>query len=139
MSHAWTQLYVHCVWATHGRLPLITSQVEPRLYSAIIAKVRDFDCHLLAIGGVEDHVHLFVRFPPTIALSLLMKEVKGASSHLMNHDASTGEAFKWQVGYGAFTVSKRSVDSVVDYVRNQKARHANRQLIDDLERANDDE
>jgi REP element-mobilizing transposase RayT len=65
-----------------GALPaqLITPQVEPRLYLAFIAKVRDFDCHLLAIGGVEDQVHLFVRFPPTVALSLLMKEVKGAPS-----------------------------------------------------------
>ncbi len=67
---------------------------------------------------MPDHTHVLVRFPPTLALSDLIKEMKGTSSHYMNHDGGTGVAFKWQVGYSAFTVSKRSVENVIDYVRN---------------------
>jgi REP element-mobilizing transposase RayT len=66
---------VHFVWATYKRLPLIKPQFEPRLYSAMADKCRELGCHPLAIGGVEDHVHLFVRFTPTVVLARLMKEV----------------------------------------------------------------
>ncbi len=130
----YTQLFVHCVWATFGRLPIIKREYEPILYAAIAAKCRELHCHVLAIGGIEDHVHLLTGFPTTLALAQLLKEVKGSTSHLMNHDAGIADVFKWQGGYGAFTVSKRSIDSVSDYIRNQKARHANGQLIAELER-----
>ncbi len=138
MSHTYTQLYVHFVWTTHARLPLITPEAEPNIHNIIASKTANFDCHLLAVGGMPDHMHVLVHFPPTLALSDLVKEMKGMSSHYMNHDGSTGDAFKWQSGYGAFTVSKRSVESVIDYVRNQKTRHANNQLIDELERISDE-
>ena len=134
MSAPYTQLYLHCVWATFNRLPLITPAVESRLYAAMAAKCRELKCHVLAIGGDADHVHLFVRFSPTTEIATLIKEVKGASSHLVNHAITPAEAFKWQGGYGAFTVSKRSMEAVIDYIKNQKTRHANRQLIDELEK-----
>lgn len=134
MSGPYLQLYVHCVWSTFDRLPLIHSEYESRLYAAIAAKCQQLNCRVLAIGGDADHVHLFVSFPATLAIAQLMKEVKGATSHLVNHEFKLEDEFKWQGGYGAFTVSKRSVESVVAYVRSQKEHHADRKLIDELEK-----
>ena len=134
MRAPYTQLYLHCVWSTYKRLPLILPGIQQRVYAGISAKCRELNCHVLAIGGDVDHVHLFVRFPTTLAVATLLKEVKGATSQLVNHEIAPGEAFRWQGGYGAFTVSKRSAESVTAYVRNQRGRHANRQLIDELER-----
>ena len=133
MQHSLTQLYVHLVWATHERLPLIVPAVEPLLYAVILAKCRDCECHVLALGGIEDHVHLFVQFPATISIARLTKEVKGASSHFMNHEGYSPHQFRWQGGYGAFTVGKRSQDLLVEYVCNQKKHHNTQQLIGDLE------
>jgi putative transposase len=84
-------------------------------------------CTVIAIGGVEDHVHLLVGFPPTLAVSELVKKVKGTSSHLVNskHD----DFFKWQGAYGAFTVSQRSLDKVADYIRNQEMHHQQKASI----------
>jgi putative transposase len=78
-------------------------------------------CTVIAIGGVEDHVHLLVGFPPTLAVSELVKKVKGTSSHLVN--SKNDDFFKWQGAYGAFTVSQRSLDKVADYIRNQEMHH----------------
>ena len=133
MSSSYHQLYVHLVWATFKRLPLITLAVEPQLHSVISAKVESLGCATLAVGGIEDHVHLVARFPPTAAISDLAKAAKGASSHFMNHVATPQMRFQWQEGYGAFTFSKLSIDDVVAYVRNQKTRHASRKLIADFE------
>jgi len=133
-----TQLYVHLVWATWDRLPLVTAEIEPRLYAAIAEKCRELQCHPIAIGGIQDHVHLLVRIPTTLSIADLAKGVKGSTSHLMTHVIASHSEFKWQGSYGAFTVSKSGVDRVAEYIRGQKVHHAALQLIDDLERCNEE-
>ena len=83
MRAPYTELYLHCVWATWDRLPLVTDDIEARLYAAIAAKCRELKCVPLAIGGVEDHVHLVVRLHTTVSVAQLLKGVKGSSSHLV--------------------------------------------------------
>jgi putative transposase len=133
MRAPYTQLFVHCVWATWDRLPLITSAVEQRLYASITTKCRELDCVVLALGGVEDHVHLLVRIPTTLTIAGLVREVKGSSSHLMTHAISPNTFFKWQGAYGAFSVSKDDIDRVAAYIQAQKTHHSNVYLIAEWE------
>jgi len=76
MREPFTHLYVHLVWATWDRLPLIQPAVEKRLYGAMIKKCREFKCIPIRVGGVEDHTHLLVRLHPTTAVAKLVQEVK---------------------------------------------------------------
>ncbi len=78
---------------------------------------------MLAIGGVEGHVHVLVRIPTTVSVAGLVKQIKGSSSHLVTHRLGGRETFKWQGGYGAFTVSKENVPAVRRYVLRQKEHH----------------
>jgi len=118
-------------------MPLVTPQIEPQVYAVIASKCEELVCTPIAIGGIEDHVHLLVRFPPTLPLTKLIGEVKGASSHLVTHKLAPHSFFKWQASYGVFTVSLRSLDQVAAYVRNQKQRHARNMLLAELERCAD--
>jgi REP element-mobilizing transposase RayT len=93
MRAPFTQLYVHTVWSTWDRLPLINPVFEPNLYAAVAVKCRELQCEPLAIGGIENHVHLLVRLNPTVAIATLVKEVKGASSHLVTHKISLGNSY----------------------------------------------
>jgi len=126
------QLYLHCVWATWDRLPLIITELEEPLYAVMAAK-----CHLgctpLAIGGIDDHVHLLVRLSPKVSVAQLVGQIKGASSHAVTHIIRPDHFFKWQGSYGAFTISQRSVSQVCDYILAQKAHHAHNTLINALE------
>ena len=131
---SYNQLYLHCVWATWDRLPLITPEVEPQLYAALAAKCKELGCAFLAIGGICDHVHMLVRFAPTITVAGLIGEMKGSSSHAITHVVRPGTFFKWQGAYGAFTVSKRSVPQVQAYILNQKTHHADQTILPELER-----
>lgn len=133
MRTPYTQLYVHLVWATWDRLPLITPAIEPRIYACITQKCRELKCVPLTIGGIEDHVHLLARLHTTTAVATLAKEVKGASSHLVTHEITPDEFFKWQGAYGAFTLRKSDVPQVLAYVRHQKQHHADRALIEEWE------
>jgi REP element-mobilizing transposase RayT len=123
MREPFTQLYLHMVWATWDRLPLIIPAIRPRLYAAVAEKCREFKSVPLAIGGISDHAHLLVRFHPTVAVATLAKEVKGSSSHLVTHEIRPGSFFKWQGGYGAFTVRKEDVPIVQAYIEGQEQHH----------------
>lgn len=70
-------VFVHLVWATWDRLPLITIPIQQEIYRAIGAKCEELHAELIALGGVEDHVHLLVRMPSTISIAEFSGQVKG--------------------------------------------------------------
>ena len=116
-------LFVHLVWATDGRRPLLQPSLEAGLHDYIRLKCRVLRCPALAIGGMTDHIHLLAELHPTVSVSALAKEIKGASSHAASR-LGAGPAFSWQTGYGAFSVSRRDLPRATAYVLRQKEHHA---------------
>ena len=123
MPSAWTENFYHCVFSTKHRAPMITPEVEARLYPFIGGIVRDMRCTLVAINGMRDHVHLLVRYRADLSHSDLLRHVKSRSSKWVHETFPNLDHFAWQEGYGGFTVSKSAVPSVKDYIRRQKEHH----------------
>lgn len=123
------ELYVHLVWATWDRLPLLVGEVERRVYRSLEATCAAHYTEVKALGGVEDHLHLIVRMPPTLAVADLVKNLKGSSSHLVTHDVAPDDFFKWQGAYGAFSVGPRGLSAACAYTLNQKEHHRDGTLI----------
>ncbi len=128
MRGNYTQLYVHCVWVTWDRLPMITPEIQTAVYAEIIHQCRQLKSTAISVGGVVDHVHLLVNIPPTVCISDLMKAIKGSSSHLVNNVIQPRKFFKWQGGYGAFSVSHQHIDRIANYIRNQPDHHKRKTL-----------
>jgi len=84
-----------------------------------------------AIGGTDDHIHMALSIPPTLAIATAMKQIKGASSHAINLEV--GGTFGWQEDYGISTFSKRHLPLVVAYIENQRRHHADRTIWPALE------
>ena len=133
-----TQLYIHIVWATHQRLPLVTPDIERPLYRCISEICQRNSCDVLAIGGMPDHVHLFVLLSPKTSISKLVKDVKGGSSHFVSMCLKPGEWFAWQNHYGAFSIALRDKDKIIHYILNQKRHHAEGSLYPDGEETDED-
>jgi len=129
MRASFTQLYVHYVWATWDRLPLITPDIQKLVYAAIVQECEQLKCTVIAIGGIEDHIHLLTDFPPSVSISDVIKQIKGSSSHFVTHEIKPGEFFKWQGSYGAFTVSHDAIDNIANYIRNQATHHSQKSII----------
>ncbi|NJL80961.1 MAG: IS200/IS605 family transposase [Richelia sp. RM2_1_2] len=129
MRANFTQLYLHVVWATWDRLPLITPDIQQNIYAGIIKHCEQLRCTMIAVGGIEDHIHLLIGLPPTLSVSDLIKNIKGSSSHLVTHEIKPGEFFKWQGSYGAFTVGHDGIDKVANYIRNQAIHHQQKSII----------
>jgi REP element-mobilizing transposase RayT len=72
---------------------------------------------------MPDHVHLLLRFPPDIAPAVLARELKARSSKWIHDTFPKMRSFKWQRGYGGFTVSASQVPKTKTYIHNQVKHH----------------
>ena len=134
MRRPWTEVYLHVVWSTWRRQPFVTPDLQQRIYGALVNQCAEVGADVIAMGGMPDHVHVLVRLPTTISIADFVRRLKGASSHLVTHVLRWPEPFKWQGGYGVFSVSKRHVPVVRDYVLNQEQHHRDGPLHPVLER-----
>ena len=116
-------LYIHIVWVTQQRRPLLTPPIEEAVYKLILTEVQSAGYETLALNGMPDHVHLLLRCGPQIDLSLLMKKVKGLSAAMVNEMQGARYAFRWQEGYFAATVTPSHLPKIRAYVENQKTHH----------------
>ena len=123
MPGTYSQLLLHIVFSTKGRTPGITVQIAERLYAYIGGIVRAEKGVLYDIGGVEDHVHLYLRWRPDRAVSDLLRNIKARSSKWIHGTFHNLAAFAWQEGYSVFSVSKSQEKAVKKYIAGQAEHH----------------
>ncbi|CAM3498065.1 IS200/IS605 family transposase [Flavobacterium gelidilacus] len=123
MPNTYTQIHIQFVFVVKYRKALIDKSFKEELYQYISGIVKKNNHKLLAINGVEDHIHLFIGMRPTQSISDLMQDVKGSSSKWINEKKFLKVKFKWQEGYGAFSYSKSHVHNVINYIQNQEEHH----------------
>lgn len=132
MPGTYSQLLLHIVFSTKGRTPWITPDVAERLYPYIGGIIRAEKGTLYDIGGVEDHVHLYLRWRTGGAVSDLMRTVKARSSRWIHETFPGLRKFAWQEGYGTFSVSKSQEESVKRYIEGQAEHHKSEDLTSEL-------
>ncbi len=123
MAGTYSQLLLHVVFSTKGRTPWIAPHVAERLYPYIGGIVRAEKGVLYDIGGVEDHVHMYLRWRPDGSVSDLMRTVKARSSKWIHAEFPDLGAFAWQEGYSVFSVSKSQEEAVKNYIAGQAEHH----------------
>jgi len=123
MSQSLHANYAHIIFSTKGREPTITKDIAPQIYSYLSGIVQKSGAVPIRINGMPDHVHLLVKTSKTSSDAQFMKELKGGSSKWINQEGLTKELFKWQAGYGWFSVSPKDTDLVNAYIENQAEHH----------------
>ena len=118
-----SQIYIQVVFAVKGRNSLINTSWEEELYKYISGIVNKKGQKMLAINGMPDHIHFVIGMKPNCCLSDLIREVKKSSNSFVKNTGFSKYNFEWQEGYGAFSYSHSALDSVIQYVNNQKEHH----------------
>lgn len=123
MPQSFACCYCHLIFSTKSRDPLITADVQPRLFDYIGGIFRSEGCALISAGGMPDHVHLLVSMGRQISVSKAMGLVKANSSRWVHEAFPALSSFSWQVGYGAFSVSHSHLERVKTYLSRQAEHH----------------
>lgn len=123
MANTYTQIYIQIVFAVKGRQNLISRENREELHKFITGIVSNRNQKLFAVFAMPDHIHILLSINPAITISNLVRDIKAGSSKFINEKGWMSGKFNWQEGYGAFSYSRSSIDSVVKYILNQEEHH----------------
>ncbi|MCL2064940.1 MAG: IS200/IS605 family transposase [Candidatus Cloacimonetes bacterium] len=131
MSNTYTQLYIHIVFAVQNRMSLIKDEWKDRLYKYIIAIVQNEGHKMICIGGMSNHLHLFIGIKPSQSISSIVQRIKQKSSLWINENRLAHGRFSWQEGYGAFSCSRSNFQEVINYINSQEKHHNKKTMTEE--------
>jgi len=131
MGQSLVKNYIHIIFSTKNREPLIHPPYKDELHSYLGGICKNLECHPIKIGGYIDHIHILCMLSKKIALVKLLEEIKSHSSKWMKTKDESLKTFYWQDGYGAFSVNPSQVDTVIDYIANQHIHHSKKTFQDE--------
>lgn len=124
MGQSLSQIYLHIVFSTRERKPILRNEeIRKALHAYLAGTCRQQDSPSIIVGGTEDHVHILCQLAKTIAVAGLVRELKRDSSKWLKEQSRELQTFQWQRGYGAFSVSPSHLDGLKEYIRNQEEHH----------------
>ncbi len=115
--------YYHVVFCTKAREMTLPMESREDMYRFMWKEIQNQKCRLLRIGGIANHVHILLELHPSVALSDLIKQVKGKSSTWMGRNLGYIRFKGWASEYFASTVSPSERFAVIEYIKNQERHH----------------
>ncbi len=123
MAQSYLGVYIHYIFSTKNRERTIKPKIENRLRQYMTGIAKEHNMKTLAIGGVEDHMHILASLPSDLSIAKAIQFMKGGSSKWIHETFSDCSNFKWQKGYGAFSVSISHIEKTIAYIDRQKEHH----------------
>jgi putative transposase len=139
LAMPFVEAYFHLIWATKYRQAILNPSIEAIIFEAIRSKSKDLRSPIHGINAAHDHIHVAVTIAPSIAASDWVRQVKSVSSLHVNREFTQLEnPFRWQGDYGYYTLGKKAMPFLLNYISSQKERHKNNELEPYLEQIPDD-
>jgi putative transposase len=127
------KIWIHFVWSTKNREPLLTEEIRQRVFQHIRENAKGKDIFLDFIGGYVDHVHCLISLGTNQTVEKIMHLIKGESSFWINKNRLCRGRFEWQDEYFAVSVSETLVESVRKYIANQEEHHRVKSFEEEFE------
>ena len=134
MAHTYSQIYIQVVFAVEARQYLIRPEFKEEVHKYMTGIISERDQKLLAVHCMPDHTHLLIGLKPSMALSDLVRDIKNASSNLINRKRWVLGRFSWQEGFGAFSYGHSQIPAVIRYIHNQPKHHVRRSFREEYVR-----
>ncbi len=129
MSHSLCRSIFHIVFSTKERRNSIPRASLDTTWAYIAGIARNHGMRVLAVGGIQNHVHTLIELPPEVALADAVRTLKCNSSRWLRESV---RLFSWQEGYSAFSVSPSQAGRVVRYISHQAEHHARYSFEEEL-------
>jgi len=130
--HSYSRVWLHLVWATLERRPLLDQTAAAKLSAYLQEYARQKGIYMKINYVNADHVHALVDLPTHLSIEDIMQLLKGASAHWINEQNLVPGKFGWVRGYGVFSVSESVVPEVCAYIAKQEEHHRKKNFVDEL-------
>lgn len=130
--HSYSRVWVHLVWATLERRPLLGPAAAVKLSAHLHEYAQGKGIYLKINFVNAEHVHALIDMPASLSVEEAVQLLKGESSHWVNEQNLVGGKFAWQRGYGAFSVSQSGLSGVCNYIATQEEHHRRLSFSEEL-------
>ena len=130
---SFVKIWVHAIWGTKNREPLLSAEIRPILFQHIRDNAREKSIYLDFINGYHDHVHCLFTLNSDTSLSKTIQLIKGESSFWANKEKLVKPKLAWADEYFAVSVSESMVDKVRDYIKNQEEHHRKKTFAEEYD------
>jgi len=117
------RIWIHLVWATKNRQPLLTKDIRQKIFAHIRENASKKNIYIDFVNGYTDHVHCLISLNQEQTTAKVAQLIKGESSFWINKNKLCKENFEWQDDYFAVSVSESGVNRVREYIKNQEIHH----------------
>jgi REP element-mobilizing transposase RayT len=100
---SYRQILYHLVFRTKDSQKTLIQEHSRELYAYLMGFIRNKNCFLYRINGMEDHLHILCDLHPTIALADYMRDIKTSSSIWLKQSGKFSDFKGWADGYAALT------------------------------------
>lgn len=124
-SHTVSRLSAHIVWITKYRYHVLQGDIQKRCRDIIVQICNSENVKILKGVVSKDHIHIQVEYPPSLSISVLVKKMKGRSSHHLQQEYPElkkrywGQHF-WGVGYGVWSTGNVTEEMMQEYLGHHK-------------------
>lgn len=134
MGQSLVQIYVHVIFSTKGRAPLLVPEVRREVFGFLGEYLNREHCPCVGVGGVADHVRLLFRLGKGTEVESLIGELKSRSSTWIKARHPRLRGFYWQRGYAAYSLSSTHVAAAHQYILEQERHHRSECYEDEVRR-----
>jgi putative transposase len=112
----------HLIWCPKYRRKVLVGEVETTLRQILTDKADELECDIQSLEIMPDHIHMFIKTPPTIGVHFLVQQLKGISARKLRekfHHLKTKLPNMWTRSYYAESVGHISEKTVRKYIEEQ--------------------
>ena len=120
---SYTSSYYHVVFRTYRSEQTIPVEHDRELYAYIYGIARNLRCQTYRIGGMPDHVHVFVSLPPDLPIASFVQRIKTDSSKWLKSNPNFPYFQGWAREYAGISKSANEKETVIKYIMRQKEHH----------------
>jgi putative transposase len=118
------KIWVHLVWTTKDRTPLLTLEIRQQVFNHIRENARKKGIYVDFINGYFEHVHCLISLSPCQSIDKILMLLKGESTYWINKSKISKCYFEWQDEYFAVSVSESLLNRVRNYIKCQEEHHS---------------
>jgi len=131
MGQSLSAIYIHAIFGTKNNSSFIDISIEKHLHSYMAGILKNLNSPAIKINSVPDHIHILFRMSKSHSISQIMHVIKRDSSKWMKTQGYRG--FRWQIGYATYSVSQSKLETVSEYIVNQKMHHKKMSFLEEVE------
>ena len=131
---SYRQILYHLVFRTKDSQKTLIQEHSRELYAYLMGFIRNKNCFLYRISGMEDHLHILCDLHPTIALADYMRDIKTSSSIWLKQSGKFSDFKGLADGDAALTYGWKDKEKISNYIKNQQENHRKETFEEELRR-----